>query len=857
MANIFVSYTQSDRAEADWIANELTALGHMPHVHEREVRSGENFYAWMRQRLDAADHVLCVISDEYLRAPHSIWEFDAAVRQAADKRPGFLLPVVVNLRQLRVPVIIDHLNRCELQGLSDQEKRADFRGFVQGLNAAGVTAKPLVPTAALSNVPIRVPAHFIGRDEELVDIDKALRRGDARMAIAALHGLRGVGKTVLAAAYAELHRGDYRVTWWVRAATEPSMRADLAAFGARLGWVAADDNEEAALTAVAERLRHEGEGVLLIFDNAVDADAVRPYLPRVGSARVLVTSNARAWRGLAEPVEIRVWPKETGAEFLIARTGRVAEREAAEDLSEALGGLPLAHEQAAAYCDRLEISLAEYAKRFAAAPVKMLDTGRDAPAEYHDRLTVAKTFALAIDEAAKLHPAAERLLLHAAFLAPEPIPLFLFAEAREKFGEPLASTLADGSLDEAVAALRAFALVERETIADERDPAISTDTIRLHRLVREVAAARCETDARKDIWRALVEALTAVYPQGVFNDPSTWPRARRLDGLALALVGGQAALPIGAEQSAAYLLDRIGSYRQGALGAYATARPLHERALAICEKALGPDHPDTATSLNNLAVLLRAQGDFAAARPLFERALAICEKALGPDHPNTAASLNNLAVLLRAQGDFAAARPLFERALAICEKALGPDHPEAAGSLNNLASLLRDQGDLAAARPLHERALAIREKALGPDHPDTAVSLNNLAGLLHDQGDFAAARSLLERALAIYERAFGPDHPNTATGLNNLASLLRDQGDLVAARPLFERALAICEKGLGPDHPFTAASLNNLALLLADQGDFAAARPLFERALAIREKALGPDHPSTATVRRNLMALDG
>ena len=125
----------------------------------------------------------------------------------------------------------------------------------------------------------------------------------------------------------------------------------------------------------------------------------------------------------------------------------------------------------------------------------MLDAEKDAPAEYHDRLTVAKTFALAIDEAAKLHPAAEPLIVHAALLAPEPIPVFLFSEGREKFGEPLASQLADDGLDEALAALRAFALVDRETIADERDPAITTETIRLHRLVRTVAAWRRQGDA--------------------------------------------------------------------------------------------------------------------------------------------------------------------------------------------------------------------------------------------------------------------------------------------------------------------------------------------------------------------------
>ena len=118
--------------------------------------------------------------------------------------------------------------------------------------------------------------------------------------------------------------------------------------------------------------------------------------------------------------------------------GRAAERAEAEALSEALGGLPLAHEQAAAYCERLD-SPSPNTRRLAAKPIQMLDAEKDALHEYHDKLTVAKTFALAIDEAAKLHPAAEPLIVHAALLAPEPIPLFLFSEAREKFGEPLAS----------------------------------------------------------------------------------------------------------------------------------------------------------------------------------------------------------------------------------------------------------------------------------------------------------------------------------------------------------------------------------------------------------------------------------
>jgi tetratricopeptide (TPR) repeat protein len=158
---------------------------------------------------------------------------------------------------------------------------------------------------------------------------------------------------------------------------------------------------------------------------------------------------------------------------------------------------------------------------------------------------------------------------------------------------------------------------------------------------------------------------------------------------------------------------------------------------------------DEATSLNNLARLLRDQGAFAEAQPFCERALAIREKVLGPDHPRTPASLNNLGRILQGQQSLAAARGLFERAVGICEKVLGPEHPYTAVGLNNLSILLRAQDDIAGAQSLCERALAIREKVLGPNHPNTAASLNSLANLLRDQGNLAAARPFTERALAV------------------------------------------------------------------------------------------------------------
>jgi len=290
-------------------------------------------------------------------------------------------------------------------------------------------------------------------------------------------------------------------------------------------------------------------------------------------------------------------------------------------------------------------------------------------------------------------------------------------------------------------------------------------------------------------------------------------------------------------------------------GRYEEAIPLAERALAIQEKAFGPEHLEIATSLNNLAALYWTRGNYARAEPLYKRALAIQEKVFGPEHPAVAESLNNLGVLYWSQGDHARAEPLYKRALAIREKILGLEHPDVGQSLNNLALLYLSKSDYARAEPLLKRALAIREKVHGPEHPELANSLNSLAGLYNERGDYVRAEALYERALTIREQVFGPEHPEVAQSLNNLAALHRDKGDYARAEPLHRRALAIREKAFGPEHPRVAESINNLALMYLSKGDYARAEPLLKRALAIREKALGPEHPSFANSLNSLAGL--
>ena len=326
-------------------------------------------------------------------------------------------------------------------------------------------------------------------------------------------------------------------------------------------------------------------------------------------------------------------------------------------------------------------------------------------------------------------------------------------------------------------------------------------------------------------------------------------------GCGLALAAALAS-PVSAQTTAG--ADRLEAevvqlYRAGK---YSEAIPLAKEVLALYEKALGPAHPDVATSLNNLAELYQRQGRYGEAEPLHRRSLALREKALGQEHPDVATSLNNLAALYQSQGRYGEAEPLHRRSLALREKALGAEHPDVATSLNNLALLYQAQGRYGEAEPLSRRSLALREKALGQEHPDVADSLNNLAELYREQGRYSEAEPLYKRSLALYEKALGPDHPNLGTALNNLAALFESQGRYTEAEPLHQRSLAVTEKALGPDHPGVGTRLHNLAGLYLDQGRYAEAERLYQRSLALYEKALGPNHPNLGTALTSLAGLN-
>ena len=275
-------------------------------------------------------------------------------------------------------------------------------------------------------------------------------------------------------------------------------------------------------------------------------------------------------------------------------------------------------------------------------------------------------------------------------------------------------------------------------------------------------------------------------------------------------------------------------------------RGFAQRSIDVRERLLGPEHPDTSRSVNNLANLLSESGDYVDARPLYERVVRIQEATLKPDDPTLAKTYNNLANLISDMGDYAGSFPMYERALAIKEKAHGPEDPQLISTLLGLSILHRLTGDYPEALRLGERGLAIARTKLRPAHPRTAIALGTVASVHSEMGDFAEARALLEQALALQQKELPPDHPDLAATLGDLGDLDREAGALQSARDLYLRALAIQEHSLKPESAYVVPIRLSLGEVLDELGDADGARAEFRRALTISEDQLGRDHPDVA-----------
>jgi eukaryotic-like serine/threonine-protein kinase len=289
---------------------------------------------------------------------------------------------------------------------------------------------------------------------------------------------------------------------------------------------------------------------------------------------------------------------------------------------------------------------------------------------------------------------------------------------------------------------------------------------------------------------------------------------------------------------------KLGSSLLG-LGEPAKAIALLQKARATFQTTLGPEHPDTLRSMNQLGAAYVNAGKLDLARPLLEETLKLRRSTLGPEHLDTLQSLNNLAAMHHHAGNHDLVVPFLEEILKLVKAKLGPVHPDTLRSMNNLAEAYRNAGKVDLALPLHKETLTLREASLGPEHPDTLVSMNNLAEAYRDSGRLDLALPFFIESLKSMKDRLGTEHPHTLGSMGNLARAYQAAGKLDLALPLYEETLKVRKDRLGPDHPDTLRSMNNLATAYRDAGRLDLVLPLFEDTVRLAKAKLGPEHPNT------------
>jgi tetratricopeptide (TPR) repeat protein len=861
---VFISYSHDSPEHKDRVlalSNRLREEGVDCSIDQYKQSPEEGWPLWCERQVLQSNFVLVACTETYLRrfqgkeVPRKklggTWEGHIITQELYNvqgKNTKFI-PITFRPEEAAfIPPPLRSATAYQLYG--------DYEPLYRRLTAQPLITKPafgsIIPQAPrvppvlehkqglepLWHVRHRRNSFFTGREKVLSELGRALEKERP----VALVGLGGVGKTQTATEYAYRSRNLYRAVFWANAESRETLLADFVSVAGVLELPSAQAKDLELAGMDVKRWLESNPGWLLILDNADELPLIREFFPHSGKGHLLLTTRDRAAAALAECIPMQDMTPEEGAWLLLRRAGVIArdapfndageaDRLLARQLSKELGGLPLALDQAVAFIEETHRSLAEYAGLYASEKADLL-AERGSLGE-HPSVTV--TFSLAFEKVASNNAAAADLIRLCAFLAPEAIPEEIFREGASVLGENLGYAAANElSFARITGEARRFSLLDRDAAAK---------TLEIHRLAQIVIKATMPANDQRSWAERAIRATEKAFPSVEY---SNWPLCQKLIVHAQACASLLAEWDFGFAEGAS-LLNRAAIYLT-ARALFTEAEPLYQYSLAIREKTLGKDHPDVATSLNNLADLYRDQGKYAEAEPLYQRSLAIREKVQGAGHPDVATSLNNLAGLYDNQGKYGEAEALYQRSLAIREKALGPAHPDVATSLNNLAELYRNQGKYGEAETLYRRALKIFERTLGPDHPQLAVVLNNLGGLLYSQGFYREIEPLFRRSLTISEKVLGARHPDVADGLNNLAELFRNQGNYGEAEPLYRRALEILEGSLGPAHPKVVATLTNLARLYDSQGNYNRADQFYKRARLLSETFPFPGQSNTSAL---------
>jgi len=747
---------------------------------------------------------------------------------------------------------------------------------------------------------------FTGR-QELLETLKMLLGGPASNGLGrvyALQGMGGVGKTQVALEYAYRHALDYSALFWVNAESNEHLTASFLRIAEVLRLAEREEAEQPRVVAVVRGWLDSHDDWLLIWDNLEDLDLLAHWLPATRRGTVLLTTRLQALGTLAQGIEVVPMEQEEGVELLIRRAkvlGRLVsgslagqlvvqqpeEYKAAVELTRALGGLPLALDQAGAYIEETGCQLRDYLERYRQQGIRLL--GRRGISGSSHPQSVAATLLLTYERARLQQPVIVDLLRICAFLAAEAIPEEFFRAGAAHLGQAIQALLEEtGRLDEVFGVLRSFSLVQRQP--QER-------TISLHQLVQEIVRAEMEESERTFWQRQIVKALNAAFPQVsyvVVSHVEVWAQCERL--LPHVLVSLNALPEKGVEPAAIELTQKVADYFRER-GQYEQAAFRYDQALSLGERILGNNHPALipilsglgrlaaiqgkfeeaesllqralnsekqlsgaernvlALPLSGLAAIYTAQGKYEQAIDLYQQALSAMERMLGARHPEIATVLSNMSYALLGQGKDKEAEPLLLRALHMLEHALGPENPEVGFPLSNLGNLYTRMGKYEQAEGMLVRALHVREQALGSQHVLVAATKNDLADIYKHQGKYEQAEVLLQEALPIMGQALGTEHPAVAQAIHTLGDLYAAQERYEQAEPLLKSAIQHLQQTLGDGHELVAASLNALATIYRKQEKYAEAEQLYREALSIREQRFGKQHPETACTLYGLALL--
>jgi tetratricopeptide (TPR) repeat protein/serine/threonine protein kinase len=290
----------------------------------------------------------------------------------------------------------------------------------------------------------------------------------------------------------------------------------------------------------------------------------------------------------------------------------------------------------------------------------------------------------------------------------------------------------------------------------------------------------------------------------------------------------------------------------GALGEYKKELECCLKALAIQEKVLPENYPDIATLYNNVGYAYGKLEDHKKQLEYYLKALAIREKVLPENHPDIVASYNNVGYAYGELADHKKELNYYLKVLAIQEKVLPENHPDIAASYNDVGSVCSELGDHKKELDYYLKALAIREKVLPENHPDIAASYNNIGCAYGELGEHKNELEYCLKALAIQEKVLPENHPDIATSYDNVGYAYGELGEHKKELEYKLKALAIREKVLPENHPDIAASYNNIGCSYGELGNHKKQLEYYLKAVAIQEKVLPENHPGIAASYNNV-----